>query len=198
MAAPLDRRNTRLGIGLAAAIVAMVGLSYASVPLYRLFCQITGYGGTPMRADAVPVTTGSRKITVRFNADVAKGLDWSFGPEKTSIEVLTGEPAMTAYRATNHAGAPLTGMATYNVTPEKAAPYFNKIACFCFDEQTLKAGENVEMPIQFFVDPAIETDPNTRDVTTITLSYTFFKAADSDARAKELSDAGNAPAPAVN
>ena len=198
MAGQLERRNARLGLGLAVGIVAMVGLSFASVPLYRLFCQITGYGGTPMRAEAVPVTTGSRKITVRFNADVAKDLDWSFGPEKGAIEVLTGEPAMTAYHARNRAGAPIAGMATYNVTPEKAAPYFNKIACFCFDEQTLKAGESVEMPIQFFVDPAIETDPNTREVTTITLSYTFFKAADSDARAKALSDAGTAPVPAVN
>lgn len=194
-----SRSNTRLALLCVGGIVAMTGLTFASVPLYRLFCQVTGYGGTTMRADAAPVAMGQRKITIRFNADVAKGLGWQFGPLQPSVEVVTGEPSLVAYRAVNPGAAPVTGTAVYNVTPEKAGAYFNKIACFCFDEQTLKAGEAIDMPVQFFVDPAIETDPNTRDVDTITLSYTFFKAADSDARAKALSDAGDAAArPAVN
>ena len=191
--------NTRLALACVGMIAAMVGLTYASVPLYRLFCQATGYGGTTMRAEAAPIAMGKRQITIRFNADVAKGLGWKFGPVEPSVTVVTGEPRTIAYRASNPGEAPVTGTAVYNVTPEKAGAYFNKIACFCFDEQLLKAGETVDMPVQFFVDPAIETDPNTRDVDTITLSYTFFKAADSDARAKALSDAGDAAArPAVN
>jgi len=191
--------NTRVALVCAGLIVAMVGLTYASVPLYRLFCQATGYGGTTQRAEVAPIAIGQRHITIRFNADVAKGLGWHFGPVESSVVVVTGEPRTIAYRATNPGKDAVTGTAVYNVTPEKAGAYFNKIACFCFDEQTLKAGETVDMPVQFFVDPAIETDPNARDIDTITLSYTFFKAADSDARAKALSDAGDAAArPAVN
>jgi len=191
--------NTRLALVCVGTIAAMVGLTYASVPLYRMFCQATGYGGTTMRAEAAPIAVGKRRITVRFNADVAKDLGWKFGPVEPSVEVITGEPSIISYRATNPGKTAVTGTAVYNVTPEKAGAYFNKIACFCFDEQTLKAGETVDMPVQFFVDPAIETDPNAHDVETITLSYTFFKAADSDARAKALSDAGDTAArPAVN
>jgi cytochrome c oxidase assembly protein subunit 11 len=199
VAGSVSSGNRRVALMCVGFIAAMVGLTYASVPLYRMFCQATGYGGTTQRAEAAPIAMGQRHITIRFNADVAKGLGWHFGPVEPSVEVVTGEPRTIAYRATNPGQAPITGTAVYNVTPEKAGAYFNKIACFCFDEQTLKAGETVDMPVQFFVDPAIESDPNTRDVDTITLSYTFFKAADSDARAKALSDAGNAAArPAVN
>jgi cytochrome c oxidase assembly protein subunit 11 len=192
MSAPRDTgsRNARVGLICAGVFAGMIGLTYASVPLYRLFCQITGYGGTTQRAEAAPIQTGKRTVTVRFNADVAKGLDWNFRPEIISVKVLTGEPHMVNFIAENRSNETLTGTATFNVTPDKAGAYFSKIACFCFEEQTLKPGEKVEMPVQFFVDPSIEGDINATDVSTITLSYTFFKAADSDAKAKALSDAG--------
>jgi cytochrome c oxidase assembly protein subunit 11 len=197
MAAPRDTgsrdpaaRNARVAVVCAGVIAGMVGLTYASVPLYRLFCQVTGYGGTTQRAEATPIQTGKRTITVRFNADVAKGLDWNFRPEVVSVKVLTGEPRMVNFIAENRSRETLTGTATFNVTPDKAGAYFSKIACFCFEEQTLKPGQKVEMPVQFFVDPSIENDVNATDVSTVTLSYTFFKAADSDAKAKALSDAG--------
>ena len=145
---------------------------------------MTGCGGTPQRVEAqsAPAAVSDRTITVRFNADVNSGLPWSFQPAQSSVRVKVGEQALALYRATNHADRAVTGTATFNVTPDKAGAYFNKIECFCFTEQTLKAGQSVEMPVTVYVDPAILAERGLDDVDTITLSYTFFRAADDDAR----------------
>jgi len=177
------RANRRVGFAVAGVAVGMVALAFASVPLYRLFCQVTGYGGTTQRAAAAPAELGTRQMTVRFNADVASlDLGWDFKPTQAAIRTVTGEEHLAFYRVQNNGTVPTVGVATFNVTPHKAGPYFQKIACFCFSEQELKPGESMEMPVSFFVDPAIEKDPNLRDVTTITLSYTFFRAKDEKAR----------------
>jgi cytochrome c oxidase assembly protein subunit 11 len=177
-------RNRRTGLMLFTLAIGMVALAFASVPLYRLFCEVTGFGGTPQRveASAVPAAQSLRVVTVRFNADVNSGLPWSFQPAQRAIEVKIGEQALAFYRATNHADRPVTGTATFNVTPDKAGAYFAKIECFCFTEQTLQPGQSVEMPVTFYVDPAMLTDRGLDDVDTITLSYTFFRAADDAAR----------------
>jgi cytochrome c oxidase assembly protein subunit 11 len=159
---------------LASIVVGMLGLTAAAVPLYRLFCQVTGYGGTTQRAEAAPDGEVEQTVTVRFNADVDPDLPWSFAPEQRQIEVRIGEQNLAFYRARNRSDHAVVGQAVYNVTPFKAGPYFSKIACFCFEEQVLRPGEEVDMPVSFYVDPAILSDPNTRDVHTITLSYTFF------------------------
>lgn len=159
---------------LASVILGMLGLTAASVPLYRLFCQVTGYGGTTQVADQLPASPASTTVKVRFNADVDPNLPWSFEPEQRQIEVRIGEQNLAYYHAWNRSDRPIVGQATYNVTPFKAGRYFDKIACFCFDEQVLQPGEEVDMPVSFYVDPEILSDPNTQDVHTITLSYTFF------------------------
>jgi cytochrome c oxidase assembly protein subunit 11 len=195
------RRKASTAIVLGAVALGMVGLSFASVPLYRLFCQVTGYGGTTQTAATAPVALGERVITVRFNADLARGMPWRFRPAQGEVRLRVGEVGLAFYSASNPTGKAVTGTATYNVTPQKAGPYFNKIACFCFDEQTLQAGESVQMPVSFFVDPEISEDPNLDDVTTITLSYTFFETerADEDA-GRRLSEraAGEAGGPRLN
>ena len=159
---------------LASVILGMLGLTAASVPLYRLFCRVTGYGGTTQVAEQLPVTPTDAIMNVRFNADVDPNLPWLFQPEQRQIEVRVGEQNLAYFRAQNRSDHPIVGQATYNVTPFKAGPYFDKIACFCFNEQVLQPGEEVDMPVSFYVDPAILSDPNTQDVHTITLSYTFF------------------------
>lgn len=172
-------RNRRLAALLGGVGVGMVVLAFASVPLYRVFCQITGYAGTPRIESARPVAVGpatERRLTVRFDASVNSRLAWRFRPAQKAMEVRPGEPQLAAYVAENLSGGPLTGTATFNVTPMKAAAYFAKTECFCFTEQRLAAGESADMPVQFYVDPEIWTDPETREVETITLSYTFFKA----------------------
>ncbi|NIY75583.1 cytochrome c oxidase assembly protein [Thalassospira sp. HF15] len=169
-------RNKRVLLSCVVVVGGMVGLSYASVPLYKLFCQVTGFGGTTQVAEEAPVEVSEKTIKVRFNADVNSGLQWQFKPEQREITVRLGEDNLAHYMAENMAVKPITGQATYNVTPLKAGQYFSKIACFCFDEQTLQPGERVDMPVSFYVDPAIAEDINTQDVKTITLSYTFFKA----------------------
>jgi len=173
---PSNARTAFMAVGI---VVGMAALSFASVPLYRLFCQVTGFGGTPMAGGEAPAEHGSRIVTVRFDANVAGGpypLDWRFsGPQP--VKVVTGEDKLIFYRAVNRGDAETTGTASFNVTPLKAAPYFHKIACFCFTDQALAPGESMDMPVSFYVDPAIEKDPNLRDVTTITLSYTFHRAA---------------------
>lgn len=170
----MSRRNHRVGLWLAGLVVMMVGLAFASVPLYRLFCQVTGFGGTPMLAAEAPGVVRDRVFTIRFDANVAPGLDWEFTPEEPTIQVRAGEPFLAYYRATNRGSAPLVGTATYNVTPLKAGKYFRKIECFCFTRQPLAPGQTARLPLQFFVDPAIVDDPNMREVGRITLSYTFF------------------------
>lgn len=160
-----------------ALVGGMVGLSFASVPLYRLFCQVTGYGGTPQTGDSVKLAekTSDRTITIRFDANANPKLPWKFRPVQKEMTVRLGEQALAFYEAENISDVRTSGQATYNVTPFKAGPYFNKIDCFCFDEQPLAPGQTVSMPVQFFVDPEIFDDPTTREVKTITLSYTFFK-----------------------
>ncbi len=177
MAATRRTGNTVLAIGLLGVVAGMAGLAYASVPLYRLFCQVTGYGGTTQVVVAAPGSSGeARRITVRFDATVSRSLPWTFEPVVRAVEVKLGQEHLATYRATNLSDRPATGMATFNVTPHKAGLYFNKIACFCFDRQVLEPGQSVEMPVTFYVDPAIAGDPNLDEVKTITLSYTFFAA----------------------
>ncbi len=166
-------------------IFGMFGLVAASVPLYRLFCQVTGYGGTTQRAEAASEVVSDETITVRFNADVNSRLPWRFQPEQRAMTLAIGESGLAFYQATNLSARVITGTATFNVTPFKAGPYFNKIACFCFTEQTLQPGQTVDMPVSFFVDPAILEDPDLADVHTITLSYTFFESADGNPPATE-------------
>ncbi len=174
----LRRRNRVLLVSLFAVVVGMVGLAFASVPLYSLFCRVTGFGGTTQRADAAPTKVLDRVVTIRFNSDVNGALPWNFRPEQRELKVRVGEMGLANYRAENRAAKPTVGTAVYNVTPDKAGLYFNKIQCFCFDEQVLEPGQSVDMPVAFFVDPAMADDPNMEDVTTITLSYTFFRAKD--------------------
>lgn len=160
-------------------ILGMTGLTAASVPLYRLFCQVTGYGGTTQIADeALSSDVLDQTIRVRFDAGVGSDLPWQFQPVEREVEVRIGEENLAFYKAVNTSDRPIVGSATFNVTPHKAGPYFAKIACFCFTEQVLQPGEAVDMPVSFFVDPAILDDANTRELPTITLSYTFFMLKD--------------------
>ena len=164
-----------VGLMLAGLVVSMLGLSYAAVPLYKIFCQVTGYAGTTQRAKAAPATASEKSMLVRFDANVSRDLDWQFKPVQRSLTLKIGEEKLAFYKAINTSNKPITGTATFNVTPAIAGSYFNKIACFCFTEQTLKPGESVDMPVSFFIDPDILTDPDTIDVKEITLSYTFFE-----------------------
>lgn len=159
-----------------AVIAAMGGLVGVSVPLYSLFCRVTGYAGTPRVVGGESHMTSRRVVTVRFDASVMRGLPWRFTPDRTSMPVRLGETQLASFTARNTSDRPITGTATFNVAPAKAAPYVDKIACFCFSEQRLEAGQTVSMPVSFYIDPRIAEDPNTDDVGTITLSYTFFQA----------------------
>ncbi len=174
-AAPAHRRRG-VAVVCAAVAVGMVGMSYAAVPLYRMFCQVTGFGGTPQVAAAPSQTVLDQTITMRFDANVSKKLDWKFAPLERTIELRIGENRIANYRATNVSDRPLTGTATFNVSPESAGIHFNKVECFCFTEQTLQPGESVDMPVSFFVDPEIVRDPNAAHFTQLTLSYTFYPA----------------------
>ncbi len=176
-----QQRNARMAVGLGLLVASMVGLSFASVPLYSLFCRVTGFGGTTQVAKGTSERVLDRVVEIRFNADVNNSIGWDFKPETHSIQVRVGEPATVHYHAHNRENRAVTGTAAYNVTPDKAGIYFQKIQCFCFTEQRLEAGQSVEMPVYFFVDPAIADDPELDDVKTITLSYTFFRAADQSA-----------------
>jgi cytochrome c oxidase assembly protein subunit 11 len=171
----LAERNARIGLRLALLVAAMVGLAFASVPLYRLFCQVTGFGGTTQRA-AVDVAPGpvGRMISVRFDANTARALPWRFRPVETHRRVAIGARNIANYTARNLSDRPVVGTATFNVTPSQAGQYFTKIQCFCFTEQRLAPGQEVSMPVIFFVDPAILDDPVAREISEITLSYTFY------------------------
>ena len=171
---PAARKNGRVALALCGIVVGMAGLSYAAVPLYELFCRVTGFGGTTQVAEALPETISERVITVRFNADTNPALPWAFQPVERQVQVRVGESGLAFYWATNQAARPTAGTATFNVTPLKAGQYFNKVQCFCFTEQVLAPGQSMDMAVSFFVDPAIEEDPNLAEVKTITLSYTFF------------------------
>lgn len=175
MASSLKSRNRRLAVGAFATAALMVGASFAAVPLYEIFCRVTGFGGTTQIAETTPGNVLQRQMTVRFNADVDRGLPWRFEPVQGRVQLKVGEQRLAFYRARNTTDRVITGSATFNVTPLKAGQYFNKIACFCFTEQRLEPGQEVDMPVSFFIDPAIADDPNLDDVTTITLSYTFYQ-----------------------
>ena len=173
--ATLARRNGRTAALAALLVAAMTGLAFASVPLYRLFCQVTGLGGTTQRAaaDAVPGPVG-RMISVRFDANTSRELPWRFEPVDAHRRIAIGARNIALYTARNLSDRPVTGTATFNVTPVLAGQYFTKIQCFCFTEQRLAPGQEVSMPVVFFVDPAILDDPAARDISEITLSYTFY------------------------
>ncbi len=169
-------RGTRLtASGGVLIIAAMIGLTAASVPLYRLFCQVTGYGGTTQLATGPATQISERTIKVRFDAGIGDDLPWRFAPAAREVTVRLGEQTLAFFRAENLTDQPIVGQAVFNVTPHKAGAYFDKIACFCFEEQTLQPHQAVEMPVSFYVDPAIADDPNTQELPTITLSYTFYK-----------------------
>ena len=169
----LARRNGRTAMLMALLVAAMAGLAFASVPLYRLFCQVTGFGGTPVRAEDAPGAVAGQ-IGVRFDANISPALPWKFEPVQPRIRIAPGERTQILYRATNYTARPTTGTAVFNVSPAVAGQYFSKIECFCFSEQTLKGGESVDMPVIFFVDPRLREDPATRGIDEITLSYTFY------------------------
>jgi cytochrome c oxidase assembly protein subunit 11 len=168
------RRDVMVAAGCGVVVALMVGLAYAAVPLYNWFCRVTGLAGTTQVATSVPSETLARTITVRFDANVAGGLPWSFRPERTSIEVKLGEVVTVNYLVANEAARETIGNAVYNVAPLTTGIYFQKINCFCFTEQTLKAGERREMPVVFYIDPSLAKDPDQSDLNTITLSYTFY------------------------
>jgi cytochrome c oxidase assembly protein subunit 11 len=171
---PNARKNLRVAAVAGSVAVGMVGLAYASVPLYSMFCKATGFGGTTQRAYDAPDTTTNKFIAIRFDANTAGSLGWNFHPMQSVMKVKIGEQNMAHYSATNTSNKVLTGTAIFNVSPAEAGAYFDKIQCFCFTKQTLKAGESVDLPVVFFVDPAILDDPDSKSISEITLSYTFF------------------------
>jgi cytochrome c oxidase assembly protein subunit 11 len=172
---PLSTRRKRMMLVILGGVVCgMVGLSFAAVPLYDLFCSVTGFGGTTQTADAAPAAVGEREIAVRFNSDVAADVPWRFKPSQRQVTLRVGEVGLAFYTATNQSQETILGSATFNVTPPKAGIYFTKVDCFCFEEQVLRPGESAELPVTFFIDPEIANDRNLDDVTVITLSYTFF------------------------
>src|SRR5271156_5880289 len=175
---PISWPRLRTVVACLAIVAAMAALVAFSLPLYRAFCEATGLGGTGRRASADTAAASERSVTVRFNTDVAPGLPWRFGPNQPSVSVKLGAQTLVSFWAENLTDQPIVGHATYNVTPDLAGRYFDKIQCFCFDEEKLGPRERVEMPVTFFVDPAILKDPDMRGLPVITLSYTFFRSAD--------------------
>ncbi len=182
--------NKRTALIAGSVALAMLGLGFASVPLYRIFCAVTGFGGTTQRAgeeEAAAVKTGTRQISVRFDGNVDPDMPWKFEPGQVVQDMPIGTRKVAFYTATNLSDKPVTGVASFNVSPQAAGLYFKKIHCFCFDLQTLKPGETVEMPVQYFVDPAILNDPDAANIQQITLSYTFHVSADQSAAGKVAS-----------
>ena len=172
--------NARTGILALLGACAMLGLGFASAPLYRIFCQVTGFGGTTMKAteaEAASIKVSNKIISVRFDANVDRQLPWQFKMEQTTQDLRIGARKMAYYSAKNLSNEPITGIASFNVEPELAGKYFHKIQCFCFNEQTLQPGQSINMPVIYYVDPKILDDPETKDIEQITLSYTFHKAA---------------------
>ncbi len=176
---PIDskRKNAGIAVICLSLVAGMLGLSYAAVPLYQIFCQITGFGGTTQRADAPADRILDREMKVQFDANAGPSLPWEFAPAQRQVTLKIGEKGLAFYRATNTSDREITGTATFNVSPPSAGIYFSKVECFCFTEQTLKPGETVDMPVMFFIDPDIEHDEDMKALKTITLSYTFFPVA---------------------
>ena len=166
--------NNRTAMGLSIIVLTMIILVAFSVPLYNLFCRVTGYGGQTNTSEFMSSTILERDINLKFSADVNDSIDWSFEPPE-NLEFKVGENILVNYKATNLSDKQTSGTATFNVLPVKVGPYFIKTQCFCFEKQTLNPGESVDMPVVFYVDPAISEDPTMQDVEEITLSYTFFK-----------------------
>ena len=181
---PLEHRNRRVGLYALLGALAMLGLGYAAVPLYDLFCRVTGFGGTTQRAteqqaslaERMAMSAGAPEISIRFDASTARDMPWTFKPEQVTDTVQIGVRDLAFYTARNDTTVPITGTATFNVEPEQAGKYFQKVQCFCFTEQVLQPGQEVRMPVLFYVDPAILDDPNASKIEQITLSYTFHKA----------------------
>lgn len=193
-AATLQQRNRKVGSIALALAAGMLALGFASVPLYRLFCQVTGFNGTTQRVDeavaaVVPIST--QTMSIRFDANVERGMPWSFRPEQVTDTVAIGARDMAIYVARNTSDTPITGTATFNVEPAYVGKYFNKVQCFCFTEQRLEPGQEMRMPVLFFVDPAILDDPEAVDVEQITLSYTFHPAAGEDANRLDRTASGS-------
>ena len=167
------QKNARTALYMALIVAAMIGLAFASPVLYRTFCSLTGFGGTPLRADKAPGAIAGQ-VGVRFDANVHPGLPWRFEPEQETVRVAPGAQTKIFYRAQNLSAKTITGQAAFNVSPDQVGKYFKKIQCFCFSEQTLKPGQSVDMPVIFFVNPDMMKDPDTKDIDEITLSYTFY------------------------
>ena len=185
-----NRRNRVLAGVVAAAMAGMTGMSFAAIPLYRMFCAVTGFGGTPDTSGKVAPGASGQTVRVRFNADIDAGLPWTFAPDQTEVSLNLGDEQVAFYHAVNKSSRPVTGMALYNVTPEKVGKYFHKTACFCFNQQTLAPNQSMEFPVSFWVDPAIRTDPNTSDIKVVTLSYTFYRSLDDAEKSGALAKAG--------
>jgi cytochrome c oxidase assembly protein subunit 11 len=166
-------RNARIALVCVVVFVAMVGAAYAAVPLYRAFCEATGFNGAPKRAQAASGAVLNRTVSVRFDTNV-RNLPWDFAPEQPSETIRIGSTALAFFKVTNHGSAPITGRAVYNIAPLQAAPYFSKLECFCFTDQTIKPGETKEFPVAYFVDPQFATDDEVKGLQEITLSYTFY------------------------
>lgn len=190
----LQQRNRKVAVFALAIAAAMLALGYASVPLYRLFCQITGFGGTTQRVSeqqAAKVAVATRTMSIRFDANVERGMPWHFRPEQVTDTVAIGARDMAIYLARNDSDKVVTGNATFNVQPEYVGKYFNKIQCFCFTEQRLEPGQQVRMPVLYYVDPAILDDPDAKNVEQITLSYTFHTALGEDSNRLDRTGAGS-------
>jgi cytochrome c oxidase assembly protein subunit 11 len=187
--------QTRTLVALLGVIAFMTGMSFAAVPLYRAFCQATGFAGTPQIGPEASPGAVAENITVRFDANTSPNLPWHFSPDQESVTIHLGAEQVAFYHATNTAKVPVTGVALYNVTPERVGRYFHKTACFCFSQQTLAPGETMAFPVSFWVDPAIAKDPDARDVHTITLSYTFYPSLEDAAKTGALAKAGPMAAP---
>jgi cytochrome c oxidase assembly protein subunit 11 len=181
------KRTRLIAVSLVGLVAVMGGLAFASVPLYQLFCQVTGFGGATQRAEVAPAPVAGKTITVRFNADISPDLPWTFQPLQKELTLEIGATGLAVYRVHNNTNRRLVGTATFNVTPYDVGSYFAKLECFCFTEQVLEPGQSADLPVTFFVDPAILDDAETRDIHTVTLSYTFFLAPDQ----QKVSDAAD-------
>ena len=185
----MKKNNLKITFSLIFLVSFMFFLTFAAVPLYKLFCQVTGYGGTPKIVNVKDqINISEKKIKIEFNSDVNKKLNWSFKPEQRSMESKIGDSILAFYKAKNNGNKSITGVATYNVLPFEAAQYFNKVDCFCFENQTLEPGEEVLLPINFYIDPKILNDPSVKHLNSIVLSYTFFQ---SDQNLEKISENNN-------
>jgi len=185
---PRLRRDLVIATCCGVFVAAMVGAAYASVPLYSLFCKVTGFGGTPLISERAPDHVLGRQLTIRFDSNVMAGLPWIFKPEQNEIKLRIGEVATVHYKVINEAAREITAQASYNVSPPQVGAYFDKINCFCFTEQTMKPGETREMTVVFYVDPAIVKDRDQDELNTITLSYTFYRIPERERPVAETPD----------